>query len=269
MQRDLSELSAAAEAAVPRRADHRPQQRQGRRASPAPSPASTSSTRRPKSPPATSRRRRTSSTCCGSRRAWPRNQVLLRVRFAEVSRTAMTELGAIVLRRTAWTTAAGSAGHDRRSSSPRRPWYDDGKLRVQRLPQPVPLRREEPMSAASIRALQNKGLFQSLAEPNLIAENGKEASFLAGGEYPYPVVQGQGGCDQHHDSVQGIRRPAELHADHRRHRSGQAEGAPGSQLARLRQRRHACRASACRRSRRAAPRRKWNCRTARRSRSPA
>jgi hypothetical protein len=46
---------------------------------------------------------------------------------------------------------------------------------------------------AAIKALQNKGLFQSLAEPNLIAENGKEASFLAGGEYPYPVVQGQSG----------------------------------------------------------------------------
>ena len=38
-----------------------------------------------------------------------------------------------------------------------------------------------------MRALQEKGLFQSLAEPNLIATNGKEASFLAGGEYPYPV----------------------------------------------------------------------------------
>jgi len=45
-----------------------------------------------------------------------------------------------------------------------------------------------------IRALSEKGLFQSLAEPNLIASNGKEASFLAGGEYPYPVVQpGSGG----------------------------------------------------------------------------
>ena len=44
-----------------------------------------------------------------------------------------------------------------------------------------------------VKALQTKGLFQSLAEPNLIAENGKEASFLAGGEYPYPVVQGQSG----------------------------------------------------------------------------
>ena len=47
--------------------------------------------------------------------------------------------------------------------------------------------------AGVVRALQDKGLFQSLAEPNLIAEDGKEASFLAGGEYPYPVVQGQSG----------------------------------------------------------------------------
>ena len=44
-----------------------------------------------------------------------------------------------------------------------------------------------------VRALQNKGLFQSLAEPNLISTNGKEASFLAGGEFPYPVVQSGAG----------------------------------------------------------------------------
>jgi pilus assembly protein CpaC len=41
-----------------------------------------------------------------------------------------------------------------------------------------------------IRALQQSGFFQSLAEPNLIAYNGKEASFLAGGEFPVPMVQG-------------------------------------------------------------------------------
>ena len=44
-----------------------------------------------------------------------------------------------------------------------------------------------------IRALQTRGLFQSLAEPNLVAESGKEASFLAGGEFPIPVAQGIGG----------------------------------------------------------------------------
>src|SRR5688500_19096306 len=41
-----------------------------------------------------------------------------------------------------------------------------------------------------IKALKQEGLFQSLAEPNLIAYNGQEASFLAGGEIPIPVVQG-------------------------------------------------------------------------------
>jgi hypothetical protein len=41
-----------------------------------------------------------------------------------------------------------------------------------------------------IRALSNRGLFQTLAEPNLVAESGKEASFLAGGEFPIPVAQG-------------------------------------------------------------------------------
>jgi len=44
-----------------------------------------------------------------------------------------------------------------------------------------------------IRALQQTGQFQSLAEPNLIAYNGQEASFLAGGEFPVPVVQGNNG----------------------------------------------------------------------------
>src|SRR5207245_10991063 len=42
---------------------------------------------------------------------------------------------------------------------------------------------------AVIKALQAKNLLQILAEPNLIAVTGKEASFLAGGEFPFPIVQ--------------------------------------------------------------------------------
>jgi pilus assembly protein CpaC len=48
-------------------------------------------------------------------------------------------------------------------------------------------------SGADIQALETNGLVQVLAQPNVLAENGKEASFLAGGEYPYPVVQGGSG----------------------------------------------------------------------------
>jgi pilus assembly protein CpaC len=43
---------------------------------------------------------------------------------------------------------------------------------------------------ALIKALQSKSLVQILAEPNLITTNGKEASFTVGGEFPVPVLQG-------------------------------------------------------------------------------
>jgi pilus assembly protein CpaC len=42
---------------------------------------------------------------------------------------------------------------------------------------------------ATIQALETRGVVETLAEPNVMAVNGKEASFLAGGEYPYPVAQ--------------------------------------------------------------------------------
>jgi pilus assembly protein CpaC len=44
--------------------------------------------------------------------------------------------------------------------------------------------------AVTIKALQQKAVLQILAEPNLLALNGKPARFLAGGEFPFPVVQG-------------------------------------------------------------------------------
>jgi pilus assembly protein CpaC len=47
--------------------------------------------------------------------------------------------------------------------------------------------------AMTIKAMQQNNLLQILAEPNLLTTTGKEASFLAGGEFPYPVVQGTTG----------------------------------------------------------------------------
>jgi len=47
-------------------------------------------------------------------------------------------------------------------------------------------------TGAMLRALRTEGAFRELAEPNLIAMNGHEASFLAGGEFPVPVIQGGG-----------------------------------------------------------------------------
>jgi len=44
-------------------------------------------------------------------------------------------------------------------------------------------------TAAMLRVLRQEGAFRELAEPNLIAMNGQQASFLAGGEFPVPVLQ--------------------------------------------------------------------------------
>ncbi len=47
-------------------------------------------------------------------------------------------------------------------------------------------------TAAMLKVLRTEGAFRELAEPNLIAMNGQQASFLAGGEFPVPVLQNIG-----------------------------------------------------------------------------
>jgi pilus assembly protein CpaC len=134
----------------------------------------------------------------------PSSQVMLRVRFAEVSRSAMTEfgmsffssptgannnIGRITTQQfsspnmtdLAWSKVDTNFGSDVTSASGKINFADF--LNIFLLNQKYDL-------GLLIRALQNRGLFESLAEPNLVAESGKEASFLAGGEFPVPVVQG-------------------------------------------------------------------------------
>lgn len=123
-------------------------------------------------------------------REGPPPQVLLRVRFAEVSRSALTELGSSF-----FTGANGYKDWVGRSSTQQfpAPIFDDGKLVFSDFLNLFLFNTEHNVGTV-IRALQTRGLFQSLAEPNLVAETGKEASFLAGGEFPIPVAQaGAGG----------------------------------------------------------------------------
>jgi len=43
-----------------------------------------------------------------------------------------------------------------------------------------------------IHALQSDGVINILAEPNVVAASGQQASFISGGEFPIPVVSGSG-----------------------------------------------------------------------------
>src|SRR5262249_5622562 len=115
-------------------------------------------------------------------------QVMLQVRFAEVNRKALTQAGlTLIVNRTqfaARTSASGGAvpGIDPNTNS--LTFGDLLNLFVFDKVHGV---------AGLLHALQSTGNFQSLAEPNLIAYNGQEASFLAGGEIPVPVISGASG----------------------------------------------------------------------------
>jgi pilus assembly protein CpaC len=116
-------------------------------------------------------------------------QVMLQVRFAEVNRQAITEAGLSLF--------ANRERFSARSTTQQfaAPQFDDsvpGGLVFSDFLNLFFFDREHGIGGV-LKALQQSGGFQSLAEPNLIAYNGQEASFLAGGEFPVPIVQGTAG----------------------------------------------------------------------------
>jgi len=131
-------------------------------------------------------------------------EVLLEVKFAEVDRTALSQLGFNFLGtgvgNTIGTISTGQFGGTQISGlndkfpSPQEPTQTSVNPNINDLLN-VFLFRPDIHLGVVIRALQQKNLLQILAEPNLIAMNGKEASFLAGGEFPFPVVQPSAGTN--------------------------------------------------------------------------
>jgi len=102
-------------------------------------------------------------------------QVQLSVRVAEVSRTKLRELGS------SWASSNG--GTSLASTNSLASLFETANLFIS---------NTGIGSAAQIRALQTSGAIRSLAEPNVIAMSGQQASFLAGGEFPIPVIQSDG-----------------------------------------------------------------------------
>ena len=122
-------------------------------------------------------------------------EVLLQVKFAEVDRSALATMGVNFVS----TGAANTVGSTTTGQF--------GGVGTQTVSQTVGqggpftatstisnvlnlfLFRPDIHFGAVIEALETKNLLQILSEPNLIAVNGKEASFLAGGQFPFPIVQ--------------------------------------------------------------------------------
>jgi pilus assembly protein CpaC len=134
-------------------------------------------------------------------------EVLLEVKFADVDRSTMSQLGANILStspaKTVISTTTGQfsppaiqSGQTVNGSS-----TTTSAAAVSSAGIPLTLNqllnififRSDINLGVVIQALEQKNLVQVLAEPNVLAETGKEASFLAGGQFPFPVVQGSTG----------------------------------------------------------------------------
>jgi pilus assembly protein CpaC len=124
----------------------------------------------------------------------PEAQILLRVKFASVDRSTSTKLGLNILS-TGATNTIGSATTQQFSPLSFSPVGNNTAVTTT-IADALNLFffRPDLNLGATIAALEVKGLLQILAEPNVLAQNGKQASFLAGGEFPFPTVSsGTGG----------------------------------------------------------------------------
>jgi pilus assembly protein CpaC len=105
----------------------------------------------------------------------PAVQVLLQVRFAEINRSGSTDWSTIFSTLNPQDLDGDAADFFGQTIS-------DGLVRFL-------MSNDNANVQATIRAAIAKGDFRSLAEPNLLTLPGQEATFLAGGEFPYPSVQ--------------------------------------------------------------------------------
>jgi pilus assembly protein CpaC len=118
-------------------------------------------------------------------------QILLEVKFAEVDRTKLQQFG-INLFSTGAANTVGAIGTQQFSPPTLSSSGGSGSIGSVSVTDPLNIFAFRPdlNLGVTIRDLEGKSVLQILAEPNLLALSGQKASFLAGGEFPVPIVQG-------------------------------------------------------------------------------
>jgi pilus assembly protein CpaC len=112
---------------------------------------------------------------------------MLSVKFASVDRTALSQLGFNLFSRNG--TMLGSSS-TQQFTGPLFSQLNNGGVASVNVSNPLNLflYRPDINIGVTLQALLQQNLAQILAEPNLIANDGAEASFLAGGEFPFPTI---------------------------------------------------------------------------------
>ena len=110
-------------------------------------------------------------------------QILLKVRFCNVDRGSSSDLGLSI--------ASGAGNQSTAISTGQYPAPSVNSAGTVSLSDALNILffRRDINLAAAIKALETRRMLETLAEPNLLAINGKMASFVAGGEFPFPMVQ--------------------------------------------------------------------------------
>jgi pilus assembly protein CpaC len=120
-------------------------------------------------------------------------QILLKVRFADVDRTKSLNLGINIFGSVKGYPFSTTTGEFSPTTATALPTSTTGTTFS--LSDALNLFLFDPHAnvGATLQALAAENVLQILAEPNLLAMNGKEASFVAGGEFPFPTLQGGAG----------------------------------------------------------------------------
>lgn len=116
-------------------------------------------------------------------------QVVLRVKFAELNRNRSQAFGVNLFSTGAANTIARTTTGQFSAPAPGSVGAGGTNFSLSDALNVFAFRPDLNLGAV-IRALQSEGILQILAEPNLVTTNGKEASFLVGGEFPVPILQG-------------------------------------------------------------------------------
>lgn len=126
----------------------------------------------------------------------PEPQILLKVRFASLDRTRSNQLGLNIFSTGAANTQ-GTISTQQFSPPTVTPTIGSNgsatgsSLSLSNLLN-IFIFRPDIDLGATLQALESTGVVEVLAEPNILTMNGKQGTILAGGQYPYPVVQGIG-----------------------------------------------------------------------------
>src|SRR5260370_1481967 len=134
-------------------------------------------------------------------------QVMLEVKFAEVDRTAILQLGANYFTpgtgHTTGVLSTGQFGGTSISTTAATTTTVGSATTTSTVSTPPTLNLTNPLNlflfrndinfGVAIQALQTRDVLQILAEPNLMAISGQKATFLAGGQFPFPIVSGSTG----------------------------------------------------------------------------